>query len=46
MSKFVQFTDVHFPGLNRNSYNNLNNVKLDLNISTKSVHFSVNNQGL
>ena len=30
MSKLVQFTDVHFPDLNPNSYDNLNNVKLDL----------------
>ena len=33
MSKLIQFT-VHFPGLNPNSYDNLNNMKLDLNVST------------
>ena len=44
MSKLVQFTDVHFPDLNPNSYDNLNNVKLDLiNVSTRpSVNFSAN----
>ena len=44
MSKLVQFTDVHFPDLNPNSYDNLNNVKLDLiNVSTKSsVNFGAN----
>ena len=30
----VQFTTVHFPYLNPNSYGNLNNMKLDLNVST------------
>ena len=44
MSKFVQFTGVHFPDLNPNSYENLNNMKLDLNVSTK-VKFSANDQG-
>ena len=34
MSKLVQFTGVHFPDLNPNFYN-LNNMKLDLNLSTK-----------
>ena len=34
MSKLVQFTDVHFPGLTPSSYDNLNNMKLDLNVST------------
>ena len=34
-SKLVQFTNVHFPGLPLNSYDNLNNTKLDLNVSTK-----------
>ena len=29
--KFVQFTSVHFPDLNPNSYDNLNSMKLDLN---------------
>ena len=33
MSKLIQFT-VHFPGLNSNSYDNWNNMKLDLNVST------------
>ena len=46
MSKLVQFTDVHFPDLNPTSYDNLNNMKLDLNVSTRSVNFSANNQGL
>ena len=32
MSKFVHFTSVHFPDLNQNSCNNLNNVKSDLRI--------------
>ena len=44
MSKLVQFTDVHFPDLNPTSYDNLNNMKLDLNVSTRSVNFSANNQ--
>ena len=35
ISKFVQFTGVHFSNLNPNSYVNLNNRKLDLNVSTK-----------
>ena len=35
MSKLAQFTGVHFPDLNPNFYNNLNNMKLDLNLSTK-----------
>ena len=45
MSKLVQFTDVHFPDLNPNSYDNLKNVKFDLNlinVSTRSVDFSAN----
>ena len=43
MSKFAQFTDVHFPDLNPNSYDTLNNVKLELiNVSTRSVNFSAN----
>ena len=44
MSKLVQFTDdVHFPDLNPNSYENLNNVKLDLiNVSTRSINLSAN----
>ena len=32
MSKFVQFTAVHFPDLNPNSYDNVSNMKLDLNL--------------
>ena len=35
MSKRVQFTGVHFPDLNPNSYDNLNNLKLK--VSTKQV---------
>ena len=46
MPKLVQFTDVHFPDLNSNSYDNLNNMKLDLNLSTRSVNLSANNQGI
>ena len=46
MSKLVQFTDVHFPALPPTSYYNLNDMKLDLNVSTMSVNFSANNQGL
>ena len=38
-------TGVHFPDLNSNSYNNVNNMKLDLSVSTK-VKFSANDQGL
>ena len=34
MSKLVQFTGVHFPDPNPNSYDNLNNMKLDLNVPT------------
>ena len=45
MLKFVQFTDVHFPALTPNCYDNLNNMKLDLNVSTRSFNFSTNNQG-
>ena len=43
----VQFTGVCFPDLNPNSYiyDNLNNMKLDLNVSAK-VKFSANDQGL
>ena len=46
MSKLAQFTDVHFPGLTPNSYDNLNSIKLDLNVPTRSVNFSANNEGL
>ena len=45
MSKIVQFSDVHFPDLNPNPYDNLNNMKLDLNVST-NVKFSANEQGI
>ena len=34
MPKLVQLTVVHFSDLNWNSYDNLNNMKLNLNIST------------
>ena len=30
MSKLVQFIDVHFPAVTLNSYDNLNNTKLNL----------------
>ena len=48
MSKLFQFTGVHFSDLNPNSYDNLNNMKLDLNISLlpSKVKFSANNQDL
>ena len=39
MSKLVQFTGVYFPDINSNFYENLNNIKLDLNVST-NVKFS------
>ena len=45
MSKLVHFTVVYFSDLNPNSYDNLNNMKLDLNVST-NVDFSANDQGL
>ena len=45
MSKLVQFTGVHFPDLNPNSYDNLNIMNLDLNVSNK-VKFSANDQNL
>ena len=35
-----------FPGLAPNSYDNLSNMNLDLNVSTRSVNFSANNQEL
>ena len=38
MSKLVQFTDAHFPDLNPNSYDNLNNMKLDLKLLAKCLH--------
>ena len=45
MSKLAQFTGLHFPDLNPNSYDSFNNIKLDLNVSTM-VKFSANDQGL
>ena len=43
MSKLVQFTNVDFPDLNPNPYDNLNDVELDLiNVSTRSVNISAN----
>ena len=35
MSKLVQITGVHFPDLNPNSCDNLDNIELDLNVSIK-----------
>ena len=46
MSRLVQFTDMHLAVLTLNCYDNLNNMKLDLNVSTRSDNFSANNQGL
>ena len=46
MSKLVQFSDVGCPGLTANSYDNLDNMKLDLSISRRSVNFSANKQGI
>ena len=37
MSKLAQFTDVYFPGLTPNSYDNLNSIKLDLNVPSQSI---------
>ena len=45
MSKLVQFNGVHFSDLNPNSYDNLKEMKLDLNVSI-TVKFSANDQGL
>ena len=46
MSKLVQFTTgLHFSDLNPNSYDNLNDMKLDLNVSNK-FKLSENDQGL
>ena len=39
MLNLVQFTGLHFPDLNPDSHYNLNNMKLDLNVSAK-VTFS------
>ena len=44
MLKLAQFIDVRFANLNPNSYDNLNNMKLDLNVSTRSANFSANNR--
>ena len=43
MSKLVQFTDVHFPDLSPNSYENLNNMKWNLSVSTTLAKFIANN---
>ena len=47
MLKLVQFSDVYFPDLNPNSYtyDNLNNIKSDLNVSN-NVKLSANGHGL
>ena len=50
MPKFVQFTSAHFPDLNPNSYDNLDNMKLKLNSVSqmsppKSNIASANDQG-
>ena len=39
-SKFIQLVQnfLHFPDLNPKSYDYLNNMKLDLNVSTKQDH--------
>ena len=42
---FDQFTGVHFPDLNLNSYHNLSNMKLDLNVSI-NVKFSAKDKGI
>ena len=42
-SKLLQSTSVYFPDLNPNFYDNLNNMKLDLNIPAKAK-FSANEQ--
>ena len=39
MSKLVQLTDMHFPDLNPNSYDNLNNMKLDYKCLHKVSQF-------
>ena len=38
MSKSVQFTSVHFSDLTPSSYDNLNNMKLDLKLLAKCLH--------
>ena len=35
MAIFDQYTSAHFSDLNASSYDNLSNMKLDLNVSTK-----------
>ena len=35
MSKLIQYTGVHFPDLNPNPCDNLNNMKLNLKVTTK-----------
>ena len=45
MSELAQFTSVNFLNLNPNSDENLNNMKLTLNVSTK-FKLSANDQGL
>ena len=42
MLKRFEFTGVHFPHLKPNSYDNLNNMKLDLSTPSK-VKFNANN---
>ena len=37
MSKLFKFTGEHFPDLNLNTYDHLNNKKLDLNVSQGQV---------
>ena len=39
MLKLVQFADVQFSDLIPNSYENLSNMKLDLNVSTPQGQF-------
>ena len=40
MSRFVQFTSVHFPRLNPNFYDSLSNMKLDLSYVSTKGNFS------
>ena len=42
---FDQFIGVHFPDRNQNSYHNLSDMKLDLNVSIK-VKFSAKDKGI
>ena len=46
MSKLAQFTGLDFPDLNPNSYDNLNSIKLDLNVCLPKVKFKTNDQDL